>query len=113
LAVVLWVTTWGRWAIALAILLYPAYKIWAAAGQSNGTHQLFTKEGIELVRPAGSSLVPWASLSRVIETRKGFLFYQGARIAAFVPRRCLQGDAETTIIRKFAAKYVPSAILLA
>jgi hypothetical protein len=34
-------------------------------------------------------------------------------MAAFVPRRCLQGDAEINIIRKFAGKYVDNAKLLA
>jgi len=104
--------SWVQWAIGVAILLYPLYRIWNAAGVSKITHHLFTSDGIELSPGTGTSLLPWSSLSRVIETPKGFLFYQGSRMAAFVPRRCLQGDAEISIIRKFASKYVANAKVL-
>jgi hypothetical protein len=105
--------SWAQFAIVIGILLYPLYKIWSAADQSKITHHLFTKDGIELVRESGNSILPWSNLSRVIETPKGFLFYQGARVAAFLPRRFLQGDAEIAIIRKFVSKYVSNARLLA
>jgi hypothetical protein len=113
LGVVAAVNTWIKWAIAVAILLYPLYKIWIAADQSTITSHLFTKDGIQLVRRSGTPVLPWTTLSRVIETSRGFLFYQGAKLAAFVPRRCLQGDSEIAIIRKFAAKYVSTTKLLA
>jgi hypothetical protein len=105
--------SWVPWGIGVAILLYPLYRIWNAAGVSNITHHLFSSDGIELSRATGTTLLPWSGLSRVIETPKSFLFYQGSRMAAFVPRRCLQGDAEINIIRKFAGKYVDNAKLLA
>jgi hypothetical protein len=34
-------------------------------------------------------------------------------MAVLVPRRCLQGDAEINIIRKFTGKYVDNTKLLA
>lgn len=106
---------WIKWAIVIGILLYPSYRIWKAAANdssSKTTHHLFTKDGIELLSASGSSVLRWSDFSRVIETSKGFLFYQGRRIATFVPRRCLEGDAELAIVRKFIRTNVVSAKLL-
>jgi hypothetical protein len=66
-----------------------------------------------LSRCDSTKLVPWSSVFRALETPHRFPFYQGSRIAAFVPRRCLQGEAEVKIIRKFAGKYGANAKLLA
>jgi hypothetical protein len=111
--VALTTTHWAFWALAIAGLLYPLYRIWDAADTSKIRQHIFTSEGIQLQRSNGASLVPWSSLSRAVETPRGFLFYQGTRLAAFVLRRCLQGDAEISIIRKFAGKYIVNAKLLA
>lgn len=113
LGVALTSTNWAFWALGIAGLLYPLYKIWDVADTSKIRQHIFTSEGIQLERSESASLVPWSSVSRAVETPKGFLFYQGSRLAAFVPRRCLQGDAEINIIRKFAGKYVANAKLLA
>ena len=111
--VALTTTHWAFWALSIAGLLYPLYKIWDAADTSKIRQHIFTSEGIQLQRSDGASLVPWSSISRAVETPRGFLFYQGNLLAAFVPRRCLQGDAEINIIRKFAGKYIANAKLLA
>jgi len=113
LGVALTTSNWAFWALAIAGLFYPLYKIWDAADTSKIRQHIFTSEGIQLERSDSTSLVPWSSLSCAVETPTGFLFYQGSRLAAFVPRRCLQGDAEISIIRKFAGKYIANAKLLA
>ena len=107
---------WIKWVVVVGVLLYPTYKIWKAAGGRPGsevTHHLFTKDGIEVLGADSSSLLPWANFSRVIETTKGFLFYQQGKITTFVPRRCLAGAAEIAIVRKFIGKNVANAKLLA
>ena len=107
---------WLRWVAVLAALVYPFYKIWQAAADDSSTkitHHLFTKDGIELISGSGSSVLRWSDLSRVTETNKGFLFYQGRDVATFVRRRCLEGDAEVAIVRKFIRANVASANLLA
>jgi YcxB-like protein len=106
-------SNWAFWALGIAGLLYPLYKIWDAADTSKIRQHIFTSDGIELARSDSTSLLPWNTISRAVETPKGFLFYQRSRLAAFVPCRCLQGDAEINIIRKFAGKYIANAKLLA
>jgi hypothetical protein len=105
-------SNWAFWVLGIAGLLYPLYKIWDLADASKIRQHTFTSDGIELTRSDSTSLLPWNTISRAVETPKGFIFYQGARLA-FVPRRCLQGDAEINIIRKFADKYIANAKLLA
>jgi hypothetical protein len=113
LGVVLAAGQWIWWLLAVTTLLYPIYKVWDAADTAKIRQHIFTNEGIQLQRSEDSALLPWSSISRAVETPKDFLFYQGSRTAAFVPRSCLQGEAEINIIRKFAAKYVATAKLLA
>jgi hypothetical protein len=103
---------WVCWALVVAGPLYPLYKIWDAAETSKIRPHIFTNEGIPLSRYDSTKLMPWSSVSRALETPQGSLFYQGGRIAAFAPRRCLQGEAKVKIIRKFAGKYVANAKLL-
>jgi YcxB-like protein len=107
---------WIKWVVAIGVLMYPTYKIWQAAANDSSTkitHHLFTKDGIELITASGSSVLRWSDCSRVIETAKGFLFYQGNKLATFVPSRCLEGDAELAIIRRFIRTNVAGARLLA
>lgn len=52
------IATWAKFAMVIAMLSYPLYKIWSAADQSKITHHLFTKDGIELVRASGNSVLP-------------------------------------------------------
>ena len=102
----------AKYAIVIGILLYPLYMVWHAADPSKIKRHLFTKDGLELISESGSSLLPWSSISRAIETSKGFLFYQGSKLVAFLPRRSLQGPAEIGVIRKFVSTYVAGAKLL-
>jgi hypothetical protein len=113
---VLVIAWWIKWLIVAAVFWYPAYKAWLLAGTWPGlsaTHHLFTREGIEIVGSRGPSLLRWADVSRVVETKKGFLFYRQGKIAAFVPSRRLEGDAEISIVRKFIVRNVSDATLLA
>jgi hypothetical protein len=104
---------WVCWALVVAGLLHPLYKIWDAADTPKIRQHIFTDEGIQLSRCDSIKLMPWSSVSRALEMPQGSLFCQGSRIAAFAPRRCLQGEAEVKIVRKFAGKYVANAKLLA
>jgi hypothetical protein len=106
---------WVKWAVSMAILLFPAFQFWNLAGGwlgSNVTHHLFTDAGIEITAPNQTSLLPWSAISRAIETQKGFLFYRNGKIATFVPERHLEGAAEISIIRKFIRQNVVDATLL-
>jgi len=107
---------WIKWLIVAAVFWYPAYKAWMLAGSWPGvsaTHHLFIQEGIEIVGSRGPSLLRWTEVSQAVETKKGFLFYPQGKIAAFVPRRRLEGDEEILIVRKFIVRNVANATLLA
>jgi YcxB-like protein len=96
-------------AFSLAFWLHPFYQ---ASGAKTTAH-IFTAEGIELRNPTGPTLLSWNSISKVIETKKGFLFYCDGKLATFLPARNLEGPAEAELIRKFIRKNVAYAQLLA
>jgi hypothetical protein len=87
---------WVCWALTVAGLLYPLYKIWDAANTSKIRQHIFSSDGIQLSRSESSTLLPWSSVSRAVETPKGFLFYQRSRIAAFVPAAACKATPRST-----------------
>jgi hypothetical protein len=103
-------------AISFGFLLHPLYQTWKFAGAASGpktTAHVFTADGVELESANGPTLLPWKSISRVIETKKGFLFYRDGKLATFLPARHLEGPVEAGLIRKFIRKNVADAKLLA
>ncbi len=115
LAAMGWLNRWILYGIVLAGCAYPAYRTWQAARNSPAggkARYLFTKDGIDVEGPDGSSLMPWGDISRAVETRKGFLLYQGGKVAAFLPNHSFPGNSEMVIVRKFLRKYVANAALL-
>ena len=110
------VSVWVKWAVSVAIIMHPAYQLWKFAGAwpgSTTTHHVFASSGIEIITPAGSSLLPWTQISKAVETKKGFLFYRKGTLATFVPARHLEGPVEAALIRKFIHLNVADASLLA
>ena len=102
-------------AISLGFLLHPLYQTWKFAGTLSGTKttaHVFTADGVELESASGPTLLPWNALSKVVETKKGFLFYRGGKLATFLPARQLEGPAEAELIRKFIRQKVADATLL-
>ena len=115
LVVMGWLGQWILYGIVLAGCAYPAYRTWQAARNSPAggkSRYLFTKDGIDVEGPDGSSLMAWGNISRAVETRKGFLLYQGGKVAAFLPNHSFPGSSEIAIVRKFLRKYVANAALL-
>lgn len=109
------VAWWVKWLFSLALLIYTTFQTWKLAGGwpgSNATHHFFTADGIEITAPDRTSLFGWADISRAMETKKGFFFYQGKRLATFIPKRCLEGPAEIEIIKKFIARNIADATVL-
>jgi hypothetical protein len=103
-------------AISFGFLLHPLYQTWKFADAMSGTKttaHVFTADGIELESANGPTLLPWKTISRVVETKKGFLFYSDAKLATFLPVRHLEGPVEAELIRKFIRKNVAEAQLLA
>ena len=103
-------------AISLGFLLHPLYQTWKFAGALSGTKttaHVFTANGVELESANGPTLLPWKSISRVVETKKGFLFYGDGKLATFLPARHLEGPVEAELIRKFIRKNVADAQLIA
>ena len=110
------ISWWIKWLVTMAILIYPTFQTWRLAGGwpgSDATHHFLTADGIEITAPDRTSLVRWTDISRAIETKKGFLFYQQKKLATFIPKRCLEGPAEIAIVRKFIARNIPDAAILA
>jgi hypothetical protein len=103
-----------RGAISLGLLLHPLYQTWKFAGAlstTKTTAHVFTADGVELESANGPTLLPWNSISRVVETKKGFLFYRDGKLATFLPARHLEGPVEAELIRKFIRKNVANATL--
>ncbi|HXM16634.1 MAG TPA: YcxB family protein [Candidatus Eremiobacteraceae bacterium] len=75
------------------------------------TAHIFTAEGVELKNANGTTLLSWRSISKVIEIKKGFLFYRDGKLATFLPARNLEGPAEAELIRKFVRQKVADATL--
>ncbi len=98
-------------AFHISYLVYPVYQSWKVTGARTTAH-IFTAEGIELQSTNGPTLIAWKSLSRVVETKKGFLFYRGGNVVTFLPTRQLEGPVEADLIRKFIRKNVANATLL-
>jgi hypothetical protein len=102
-------------AISFGFLLHPLYQTWKFAGTLSGTKttaHVFTAAGVELESANGPTLLPWNSISKVVETKKGFLFYRDGKLATFLPARHLEGPAEAELIRKFIRQKVADATLL-
>jgi hypothetical protein len=103
---------WVKLLIIFSCLTYPAYKAWLLAGTWPGlsaTHHLFTSDGIDITRRNGATLLPWKEISKVVETKKGFLFYRDGKVTTFVPLRRLEGPEEIRLVRMFIERYVDSA----
>jgi hypothetical protein len=101
--------------LSLGFLLHPLYQTWKFAGalpNTKTTAHVFTADGVELESANGPTLLPWNSISRVVETKKGFLFYRDGKLATFLPARHLEGPVEADLIRKFIRLKVADATLL-
>ena len=108
-------TGYIKGAISLGFLLHPVYQTWKFAGtipNTKTTAHVFTADGVELERANGPTLLPWDSISKVVETKKGFLFYRDGKLATFLPARNLEGPVEAALIRRFIRKNVADATLL-
>src|ERR1700759_402274 len=94
-------------AFYLFVLLQPVYQSWRSEGSRYGartTAHIFTADGVGLESASGPTLLPWKSISKVVETKKGFLFYSDGKVRTFLPTRNLEGPAEAVLIRKFIAR---------
>jgi hypothetical protein len=94
----------------IASRLYPLYQSTLSGAKT--TAHIFTADGVELQNAIGPTLLPWKSISKVVETKKGFLFFCDGKLATFLPARNLEGPAEAELIRKFIRQKVADAILL-
>lgn len=115
IGVTLVVGAYVKGAISLGFLLHPLYQTWKLAGALSGTEttaHVFTADGVELESANGPTLLPWSAISKVIETKKGFLFYRDGKLATFLPARHLEGPVEAELIRKFVRQNVANATLL-
>jgi YcxB-like protein len=90
--------------------LDPVYQNWKSVRAKTTAH-IFTADGVELASANGPTLLRWTSISKVVETKKGFLFYRDGKLATFLPSRNLEGPAEAELIRKFIRKMVADATL--
>jgi YcxB-like protein len=109
-------TAYVKAAISFGFLLHPLYQTWKFAGALSGTKttaHVFTADGVELESANGPTLLSWKSISKVVETKKGFLFYSDGKLATFLPARHLEGPVEAELIRKFIRKNVADTQLLA
>ena len=97
-------------AFRIAQTLDPVYQTWKSVRTKTTAH-IFTADGVELASPNGPTLLRWTSISKVVETRKGFLFYRDGKLATFLPSRNLEGPAEAELIRKFIRLKVADATL--
>jgi hypothetical protein len=103
-------------AARIAFLLHPLYQTQKLAETLPGaktTAHIFTAAGVELRSVDGTALLPWSSISKVVETKKGFLFFRGGKLATFLPARCLEGPIEAELIRKFVRRDVADVTLRA
>ncbi|MGC1906704.1 MAG: YcxB family protein [Candidatus Acidiferrum sp.] len=104
-----------KWAVSMGFMVQPLCQTWKFAGAlvtTKTTAHVFTAAGVELESTAGPTLLPWTSISRVVETKKGFLFYRDGKLATFLPSRSLEGSIEADLIRKFIRKNIADATLL-
>jgi hypothetical protein len=87
----------NRWSTARALRSNPAL----------GGPQWFalTSDGLAMKNRAGSTLVNWGTLLRVIEERHHFLFYYSPGCAYYLPRAVVP-PAEVPILRAYIAKHV-------
>ena len=102
-------------AISVLLLSHPLYHTWKFTSilpPSRTTAHIFKADGVELESANGPILLPWNSISRVVATKKGFLFYRDAKLATFLPARHLEGPVEAELIRKFIRQRVADATLL-
>jgi hypothetical protein len=101
--------TVARAAFVLAQRLYPLPQDTFPGAKT--TAHIFTADGVELKNANGTTLLSWSSISKVVETKKGFLFYRDGKLASFLPARNLEGPAEAELIRKFVRQKVAAATL--
>lgn len=114
MGVTLVVGAYVKGAISLGFLLHPLYQTWKFAGTLPGsktTAHVFTADGVELESANGPTLLPWNCISKVVETKKGFLFYRDGKLVTFLPARHLEGPVEAELIRKFIRREVADATL--
>jgi YcxB-like protein len=99
----------GKIAFSLVSWLHPLYQ--GIFSNTKTTAHVFTADGVELETATGPILLPWNSISKVVETKKGFLFYRDGKLATFLPARNLEGPIEAELIRKFIRHKVTDATL--
>jgi YcxB-like protein len=101
--------------LSVVLLSHPLYHTWKFTSilpPARTTAHIFKADGVELESANGPTLLPWNSISKVVETKKGFLFYRDGKLATFLPARHLEGSVEAELIRKFIRQRVADAILL-
>jgi hypothetical protein len=99
----------ARGAFVIGPILYPLPHDTFPGAKT--TAHTFTAEGVELKNANDTTLLSWSSISKVIETKKGFLFYRDGKLATFLPARNLEGPAEAELVRKFVRQKVADASL--
>ena len=99
-----------RPALLIASQLDPIYQDWKSVRTKTTAH-VFTADGVELASVSGPTLLRWTSISKVVETKKGFLFYRDGKLATLLPARNLEGPAEAELIRKFIRKNIADSTL--
>ena len=87
----------NRWSTAHALRSNPAL---------GGPQSLsFTTDGLAIENRAGSSLIRWPTLLRVIEERHHFLFYYSSGCAYYLPRATVP-PGELATLRAFIDEHV-------
>lgn len=102
---------WGMGAPGIEDVLFGAMPILFLAGIGIGARQGlgrevsfdFGAEGIEITQPRYRWSVPWSRVGAVEETADFFLV-AADRVAFYVPRRALDGDAEAALRDALAAR---------
>ena len=63
-----------------------------------------SEEGLRSKTPHGKSEVSWAAFFKVVETKRGFLFYPSSRIFHWLPRAGFASDLEFEKVSQLAEK---------
>jgi hypothetical protein len=64
-------------------------------------------EGIQISGALSSSTIKWAALTKVRETKLDFFFYQGPKIARFLPKRVISDSQQQSDLRRLIAECMP------
>jgi|GEM_PF-7102558 len=59
-----------------------------------------SSEGIEVQTQDGSGLIPWAGISKYVETDSGFYLFTGKKRALVIPKRVLKNENGLRLFKK-------------